>query len=122
LILEIWELTTNSTTLSTRVLQLKEYLQKDLENDGFFYKEAMGTFLTKVLSLNDIHRREKHIPSKACLKHTNSCCSKTSTTTIICDQCYGFEKFLSKISCVALKMELETSHINLNNKLGNISQ
>jgi hypothetical protein len=73
LILEIWELATSSTTLSTRVLHFKEYLQKDLENDESFYKEVVGTFLTKVLSLNDIHRREKNLPSKARLKQINAC-------------------------------------------------
>jgi hypothetical protein len=57
LILEIWELATNSTTLSTRVLHFKEYLQKDLENDEIFYKEAVDRFLVKFLSLSDIHRR-----------------------------------------------------------------
>jgi len=36
LILEIWELATISTTLSTRVFHFKEYLQKDLENDNLF--------------------------------------------------------------------------------------
>jgi hypothetical protein len=73
LILEIWELATNSTTLSTRVLHFKEYLQKDLENDEIFYKEVVGTFSAKVLSLSDIHRREQNIPSKARLKQINAC-------------------------------------------------
>jgi hypothetical protein len=47
LILEIWELATSSTALSTRVLHFKEYLQ----NDEIFYKEVVGTFSAKVLSL-----------------------------------------------------------------------
>jgi hypothetical protein len=72
LILETWELATNSTTLSTRVLHFKEYLQKDLENDEGFYKEAVGTFLTKVLSLSDINIRDQNIPSKTCFKQINA--------------------------------------------------
>jgi hypothetical protein len=47
LILEIWELATSSTTLSTRIVHFKEYLQKDLENDESFYKEVVGTFSKK---------------------------------------------------------------------------
>jgi hypothetical protein len=39
LILDIWELASSSTTLSMRILNFKEYLQKDLENDDHFYKE-----------------------------------------------------------------------------------
>jgi hypothetical protein len=38
LILEIWELLTNSTTISTRVFHFKEYLQKVLENEDIFIK------------------------------------------------------------------------------------
>jgi len=64
LIFEIYELETNSITLSTIVLHFKEYLQKDLENDEGFYKEAMGTFSAEVLSLSDIHRIDQNLPSK----------------------------------------------------------
>jgi hypothetical protein len=73
LTLEIWELTTSSTTFSTRVLHFKEYLQKDLENVEGFYKEAMATFLVKVLSLSDLHQRDKNISSKTHMKQINSC-------------------------------------------------
>jgi len=38
-----------------------------------FYKEVVGTFSAKVLSLNDIHRREKNLPFKARLKQINAC-------------------------------------------------
>jgi len=72
LILEIWELATNSTTLSTRVFHFKEYVQNDLENDESFNKEEVGIFLAKVLSLSDIHRREKHISFKAHSKQINT--------------------------------------------------
>jgi hypothetical protein len=64
LILEIWELAQSSTSFSTRILHFKEYLQKDLENDEGFYKEAVGTFAVKVSSLSDTHRREQNLPSK----------------------------------------------------------
>jgi hypothetical protein len=47
LILEIWELATSSTTLSTRIVHFKEYLQKDLENDEIFYKELWVPFQQK---------------------------------------------------------------------------
>jgi phage-related protein len=64
LIIDIWELATSSTTLSTRILNFKEYLQKDLENDEHFYKEVVNTFSAKISSMNDVHRREQNLPSK----------------------------------------------------------
>jgi hypothetical protein len=42
LIIEIWELATSSTTLSSRILNFKEYLQKELDNDEKFYNEVVG--------------------------------------------------------------------------------
>jgi hypothetical protein len=62
LIQEIWELVQSSTNFSTRIMHFKEYLQKDIENDEGFYK-AMGTFVTKILSLSDTQRREQNLPS-----------------------------------------------------------
>jgi hypothetical protein len=73
LIFDIWELATSSTTLSTRILNFKEYLQKYLENDEHFYKEVVDTFSAKISSMNDVHRREQNIPSKVRLKQINSC-------------------------------------------------
>jgi len=69
----MWELATNSATLSTRVFHFKEYLQKDFENDEIFYKEVVGTFSTKVLILSDIHRRDQNLPSKSRLEQINAC-------------------------------------------------
>jgi hypothetical protein len=43
-----------------------------LENDEKFYKEVMGTFSAKVLSLSDIHRRYQNLPSKTRVKQINS--------------------------------------------------
>jgi hypothetical protein len=37
LIFEIWELTTSSTILSSRITNFKEYLQTNMENDEKFY-------------------------------------------------------------------------------------
>jgi hypothetical protein len=73
LILEIWKLATSSTSLSSRILNFKDYLQKDLENDEHFYKEFVGTFSTKVSSLNEFHTREQNLPSKIHLKQINAC-------------------------------------------------
>jgi hypothetical protein len=74
LILDIWELATSSTTLSTRILNFKEYLQKDLENDENFYKEYINTFFAEISSMNDVHEREKNLSSKVQLKQINACC------------------------------------------------
>jgi hypothetical protein len=57
-------------------MHFREYLQKDLENDEGFYKEAMGTFVSKVLSLSDTHIREHNLPSNIWMKPINACCLK----------------------------------------------
>jgi hypothetical protein len=73
LIQEIWELAEISTNFATRITHFKEYLQKYLENDEGFYKDVVGTFSTKVSSLNDIHGREKKFPSNIHMKQINAC-------------------------------------------------
>jgi hypothetical protein len=57
LILEIRELEQSSPRFSTMIMHFKEYLQKELENDGGFYKEEVGMFTTKVSCLRDTRRR-----------------------------------------------------------------
>jgi hypothetical protein len=69
LIQEIWDLAQTTTIFSTRIPNLKEYLQNDLENNEEFYKESLNTFSSKVSSLTDIHRREKNLPSNTRMKH-----------------------------------------------------
>jgi hypothetical protein len=54
----------SSTSFSTRVFYLKEYLQKDLENDEGFYKEVVLMFARKVSRLKETHKREQNLPSK----------------------------------------------------------
>jgi len=73
LILEIWELATTSTTLSSRILNFREYFQKHLENDEHFYKKFVDIFSSKVSNMNDVHRREQHLPSKILLRQINTC-------------------------------------------------
>jgi hypothetical protein len=38
-------------------MHFKEYLQKDLDNDEGFYKEVVGTFVEKISSLRETHKR-----------------------------------------------------------------
>jgi exosome complex RNA-binding protein Rrp4 len=64
LILDDWELDISSTSISTRILNLKECLQKDLENDEHFYKEVVNTSSARISRINDIHWREKNVSSK----------------------------------------------------------
>jgi hypothetical protein len=51
----------------------KEYLQKDLENDEGFFKEAVNTFSAKVSSLNEARRKEQKLPSPYRMKQINAC-------------------------------------------------
>jgi hypothetical protein len=43
IILEAWEVSTNLRNLSQWITSFVEYLQKDLENDEFFYKNDLST-------------------------------------------------------------------------------
>jgi hypothetical protein len=72
LILDIWELETSSTNISTRISNLKEYLQKDLENDEHFFKEVEHLYCQNI-NMNNVHRREQNLPSKVRLKQINAC-------------------------------------------------
>lgn len=53
IILEDWELHTSSTTITSRISNLKEYLQKDLGNDEYFSRKFVKTFNSTVLSMNN---------------------------------------------------------------------
>jgi hypothetical protein len=53
LILETWELATNSVSLGSRITHFRKYLQVDLENDEEFYKGVVSTFNARVSSLSE---------------------------------------------------------------------
>jgi hypothetical protein len=55
-----------------RIIHFKEYLQKDMEDNEGFY-EVVGTFVAKVSSLSDTHRREKNIQSPTEMKKIKAC-------------------------------------------------
>jgi len=62
IIQEILELSQSIASFSSRIEYFKEYLQKYLENDEGFFKEAMNTFSTKVSILNEAQRKEQKLP------------------------------------------------------------
>jgi hypothetical protein len=45
-----------------------EYLQKYLEDDEFFYKNALSTFVSRVSSLSDFNRKQQDFPSNHRIK------------------------------------------------------
>jgi hypothetical protein len=53
IIQEIWELSQRISIFSFKMHNFKEYLQKDLENDEVFFKEAVNAFSAKVSRLNE---------------------------------------------------------------------
>jgi len=55
------------------IIDFREYIQKNLENEKCFYKEAMGTFATKNSSLYDTHRREQNLTSSIWMNKINAC-------------------------------------------------
>jgi hypothetical protein len=70
------EVATSSTSVSVMILNIKEYLQKDLENDEHFYMEDVNTFSARISSMSDVHRREQNIPSKVRIKQIDACWSR----------------------------------------------
>jgi hypothetical protein len=67
-ILEAWEVGTNLRNLSQRISSLTEYLQQDLDNDEYFYKNALSTFVARVSDMNDFTRKQQDLPSKNRMK------------------------------------------------------
>jgi hypothetical protein len=74
IIQDIWELAQSIiASFSSRILNFKEYLQKDLENDEGFFKEAVNTFSAKLSSLNEARRKEQKLPSPYRMRQINAC-------------------------------------------------
>jgi hypothetical protein len=59
LILEAWDLASNFVSLGSRITNLREYLQADLENDEGFYKDVVITFVLKVSGMSELKRKKK---------------------------------------------------------------
>lgn len=74
MLLETWELATNSVSLGSRITHFKQYLQADLENDEEFYKGAVTTFNARVSSLSESRRKEvEDLPSTLHLRQLKAC-------------------------------------------------
>jgi hypothetical protein len=56
LILEAWDMTKSFVSLASRKINLRQYLQVDLENDEEIYKGDISTFVVKVSSMNEFRR------------------------------------------------------------------
>jgi len=57
LILETWELANNFVSLGSRMTNLRQYRQGDLENDKEFYKGVVSTIVIKVSSMSEFKRK-----------------------------------------------------------------
>jgi hypothetical protein len=68
IIQEIWELAQSISSFSSIVQNFKEYLQKNLENDEGFFKEAINTFSAKVSSSKEASRKDQKILSPCSMK------------------------------------------------------
>jgi hypothetical protein len=69
-------LATSSTSIFARILNLKEYIKKDLENHEHFYKEYINTFSATISSMSDVQMREQNIPSKVQIEQIDACSSR----------------------------------------------
>jgi hypothetical protein len=67
------DLSQSIASFSSIIQNFKEYLQKELENDEGFYREAVSTISTKVSSLSEAHRKEKKLASTYWMKQVNAC-------------------------------------------------
>jgi hypothetical protein len=73
LILETWELENNFISLGSRMTNLRQYLQVDLENDEELYKGDITTFFMKVSSMSELKRKEEDFPSLVHVKKLKAC-------------------------------------------------
>jgi hypothetical protein len=55
------------------IYSLTDYLQQDLENDEYFYKNDLSTFTTWVSDMNDFKRKQQDFPSKNRMKQIKVC-------------------------------------------------
>jgi hypothetical protein len=63
LLLEAWDLMNRFVSLGSKITNLREYLQVNLENDEFFYKDVVTTFVLKVSGMTKLKRKEDDLPS-----------------------------------------------------------
>jgi pyruvate-formate lyase len=63
----------NFISLGSRMTNLRQYLQVDLENDEEFYKGDITTFSMKVSSMSEFKRKEEDLPSPVHIKQLKAC-------------------------------------------------
>jgi hypothetical protein len=73
LILHTWELVNSFVSLGSRIINLRQYLEADLENEEELYKGVISTFVVKVSIMNEFKIKEEDMPSTLCIKQIKSC-------------------------------------------------
>jgi hypothetical protein len=68
IIMEALEIAIEAGVMTGRVCSLKEFLQKDLQTDEHFYKNAVSTFIARISSMDELTRWKQDLPSKNRLK------------------------------------------------------
>jgi len=68
LILEAWETASSFVSLGSRITNLKQYLQANIENDEDFYKDVVITFVLKVSGMSKLKPKEEDLLSPTCIK------------------------------------------------------
>jgi hypothetical protein len=68
LVLEEWDVSNNIMTFGSRLHSFKEYLRADYENDEYFYKNELTTFILKIMNMTELKRKEKNFPSQSRVK------------------------------------------------------
>jgi len=80
LILEAWDLAISFVSLSSRITNLREYLQANLANEEGFYKDVLITFVLKISCMTELGRKEEDFPSPTHVKQLKACWIKKIKT------------------------------------------
>jgi hypothetical protein len=73
LILEAWDVGNNIVSFGSKLNNLREYLQADLNNEEGFYKDVVITFILKVSGMIELKRKEEDLPSPTRIKQLKAC-------------------------------------------------
>jgi hypothetical protein len=73
LILEAWDVGNNIVSFGSKLNNLREYLQADLNNEEGFYKDVVITFILKVSGMTELKRKEEDLPSPTRIKQLKAC-------------------------------------------------
>jgi hypothetical protein len=73
LILDLWDLAKQNSTLGIRIQNTKEYLNAYLNNDEGFFTDGVSIFVAKVSAMTDHRKKHEDLPSQSHIKQLKAC-------------------------------------------------